>query len=204
MRIVTAGSWATDPDAADAIKQLGLLDYKATGELYRHCDVGLALTVSKHPSYLPLELMACGVPVVAFDNPWGHWILEDGENSLLARRTVPGLVDAMERTGRRPRTASPVGEQCRRRHRCSPRQLGRCVSRHLRLPVRSRESLTPVEVVRRRVAVVTTEPLSAELAGPAIRAVELGRVLATEHDVEVASTASCSGAGARRQLAARR
>jgi glycosyltransferase involved in cell wall biosynthesis len=52
-----------------------------------------------------------------------------------------------------------------------------------------------VQVVRRRVAVVTTEPLSAELAGPAIRAVELGRVLAAEHDVEVASTASCSSAG---------
>ena len=57
------------------IKHLGLLDYRATGELYRTCDVGLALTVSKHPSYLPLELMACGVPVVAFDNPWGHWLL---------------------------------------------------------------------------------------------------------------------------------
>ncbi|HZV27798.1 MAG TPA: glycosyltransferase, partial [Acidothermaceae bacterium] len=40
-----------------------------------------------------------------------------------------------------------------------------------------------------------TEPLGAELAGPAIRAVELGRVLATEHDVEVASTASSSGPG---------
>jgi GT2 family glycosyltransferase/predicted SAM-dependent methyltransferase/glycosyltransferase involved in cell wall biosynthesis len=97
VRIVTAGSWATDPAAADAIKQLGLLPYKATGELYRRCDVGLALTVSKHPSYLPLELMACGVPVVAFDNPWGHWILEDGRNSLLARRTVTGLVDALEK-----------------------------------------------------------------------------------------------------------
>jgi GT2 family glycosyltransferase/glycosyltransferase involved in cell wall biosynthesis len=97
VRIVTAGSWATDPAAADAIKQLGLLSYAATGNLYRRCDVGLALTVSKHPSYLPLELMACGVPVVAFDNPWGHWILRDGENSMLARRTVTGLVDAMER-----------------------------------------------------------------------------------------------------------
>ena len=195
VRVVTAGSWATDPDAADAIKQLGLLPYKATGELYRHCDVGLALTVSKHPSYLPLELMACGVPVVAFDNSWGHWILKDGENSLLARRTVPGLVDAMERMVVDPELRRRLASQRRRRHCCSPRQLGRCVSRHLRLPVRSRESLTPVEVVRRRVAVVTTEPLSAELAGPAIRAVELGRVLATEHDVEVASTASCSGPG---------
>ena len=53
--------------------------------------------MSEHPSYLPLELMACGVPVVAFDNPWGHWILRDGENALLARRTVTGLVDALDR-----------------------------------------------------------------------------------------------------------
>jgi glycosyltransferase involved in cell wall biosynthesis len=75
----------------------GLLDYRATGELYRTCDIGLALTVSKHPSYLPLELMACGVPVVAFDNPWGHWVLEHEENSLLAKRTVDGLVDSLER-----------------------------------------------------------------------------------------------------------
>jgi glycosyltransferase involved in cell wall biosynthesis len=49
--------------------------------------------------------------------------------------------------------------------------------------------------VRRRVGVVTTEPLTEQLAGPAIRAVELGRVLATEHDVEVGSTALCSGPG---------
>jgi glycosyltransferase involved in cell wall biosynthesis len=49
--------------------------------------------------------------------------------------------------------------------------------------------------VRRRVGVVTTEPLTEQLAGPAVRAVELGRVLATEHDVEVASTALCSGPG---------
>ena len=46
-----------------------------------------------------------------------------------------------------------------------------------------------------RVALLTTEPLGAQLAGPAIRAVELGRVLAAEHDVEVASTASCSDPG---------
>jgi O-antigen biosynthesis protein len=75
----------------------GLVDYRATGDLYRGVDVGLALTVSRHPSYLPLELMASGAAVVAFDNPWGHWLLEDGENSLLARRTIDGLADAMER-----------------------------------------------------------------------------------------------------------
>jgi len=97
VRIVTAGAWASGAARPGTLRSLGLLDYRATGDLYRTCDVGLVLTVSKHPSYLPLELMACGVPVVAFDNPWGHWILRHGENSLLAQRTVPGLVGALER-----------------------------------------------------------------------------------------------------------
>jgi GT2 family glycosyltransferase/glycosyltransferase involved in cell wall biosynthesis len=97
VRIVTAGAWATGEGGDEDIKHLGLLDYRATGELYRNSDVGLALTVSKHPSYLPLELMACGVPVVAFDNPWGHWILRDEENSLLAKRTADHLADQLER-----------------------------------------------------------------------------------------------------------
>lgn len=97
VRIVTAGAWAEGAGADMEVKRLGLLDYRATGQLYRQCDVGLALTVSKHPSYLPLELMACGVPVVAFDNPWGHWILRDDENSLLSKRTVDSLVDQLEK-----------------------------------------------------------------------------------------------------------
>ncbi|WP_164704687.1 glycosyltransferase [Blastococcus litoris] len=97
VRIVTAGAWATGQGADEDIKPLGLLAYRATGDLYRNSDVGLALTVSKHPSYLPLELMACGVPVVAFDNPWGHWILEDEENCLLSKRTADHLADQLER-----------------------------------------------------------------------------------------------------------
>jgi glycosyltransferase involved in cell wall biosynthesis len=97
VRIVTAGSWARPEDLGSGIEHLGLLDYRETGALYRTADVGVALTVSEHPSYLPLELMACGVPVVAFDNPAGHWALRHGENSLLARRTVDGLRDAIER-----------------------------------------------------------------------------------------------------------
>jgi GT2 family glycosyltransferase/glycosyltransferase involved in cell wall biosynthesis/predicted SAM-dependent methyltransferase len=97
VRIVTAGSWARPEDVGSGIEHLGLLDYRETGALYRTCDVGIALTVSEHPSYLPLELMACGVPVVAFDNPAGYWALHDGENALLARRTVDALRGAIER-----------------------------------------------------------------------------------------------------------
>jgi hypothetical protein len=40
--------------------------------------------------------------VVAFDNPAGHWLLRDGENSVLARQTVDGLCDAIERVVRDP------------------------------------------------------------------------------------------------------
>jgi GT2 family glycosyltransferase len=97
VRIVTAGSWARPEDVGTGIQHLGLLDYRETGNLYRRCDVGVALTVSEHPSYLPLELMACGVPVVAFDNPAGYWLLRDEENCLLARRTVDGLSRQLER-----------------------------------------------------------------------------------------------------------
>lgn len=97
VRIVTAGAWATGSGAQYDIKPLGLMPYAMTGEQYRHTDVGLALTVSKHPSYLPLELMSCGAPVVAFDNSWGHWILEDEENSLLCMRTIDDMADQLIR-----------------------------------------------------------------------------------------------------------
>ena len=102
IRILTAGSWARPDDLGSGIRHLGMLDYKETGELYRHCDIGVALTLSEHPSYLPLEFMACGAAVVAFDNPAGHWLLHDGENALLTRRTVDGLAGALERLVRDP------------------------------------------------------------------------------------------------------
>ncbi len=110
VRIVTAGSWARPDDLGSGIDHLGLLDYRATGDLYRTCDVGVALTVSEHPSYLPLELMACGVPVVAFDNPAGHWLLRD-ENALLARQTVDGLRTAIERVVLDPELGRKLARQ---------------------------------------------------------------------------------------------
>ncbi|WP_295692218.1 glycosyltransferase [Lapillicoccus sp.] len=43
---------------------------------------------------------------------------------------------------------------------------------------------------RRRVAVVTGEPLGGKMAGPAIRAFEISRLLGVEHDVRLVTTAS--------------
>ncbi|HVX47479.1 MAG TPA: glycosyltransferase [Mycobacteriales bacterium] len=111
VRIVAAGAWAIGAGAEVDIKRLGLLDYSATGELYRHTDIGMALTVSRHPSYLPLELMACGAPVVAFDNPWGHWLLKDGENCLLSKRTADSLADRLEKLATDPELRQRLSEQ---------------------------------------------------------------------------------------------
>jgi GT2 family glycosyltransferase/glycosyltransferase involved in cell wall biosynthesis len=97
VHIVTAGSWARPEDLGRGIDHLGLLDYRDTGKLYRTCDAGIALTLSEHPSYLPLELLACGVPVVAFDNPAGDWIMEHERNSLRTPRTIDGLAEAIGR-----------------------------------------------------------------------------------------------------------
>jgi GT2 family glycosyltransferase/glycosyltransferase involved in cell wall biosynthesis len=96
VRIVTAGSWAHPDDLGRGIEHLGLLDYRDTGKLYRQCDLGLALTVSEHPSYLPLELLSCGAPVVAFDNPAGDWIVHHDENSIRCPQTIDGLAEGLE------------------------------------------------------------------------------------------------------------
>ncbi|HSP55780.1 MAG TPA: glycosyltransferase [Dehalococcoidia bacterium] len=99
VRIVTAGSWVTSGDSESAylVDNLGLLDYRETADLYRKCHVGLTLSVSKHPSYLPLELMASGVLVVSNYNPSGFWLLHDQENCLLAEPTAESLCAALER-----------------------------------------------------------------------------------------------------------
>ena len=97
VEIVTAGSWARPEDLGRGIEHRGLLDYRDTGALYRTCDVGVALTLSEHPSYLPLELLACGTPVVAFDNPAGDWLLRHEENCVRTPRTVDGLAEGISR-----------------------------------------------------------------------------------------------------------
>ena len=75
----------------------GLLPYGDTGQLYRSCDAGLALMLTRHPSYLPFELMACGsVPVVNV-NPDNAWLLRDGVNAVVREPTVSALCGGLER-----------------------------------------------------------------------------------------------------------
>jgi glycosyltransferase involved in cell wall biosynthesis len=71
----------------------GVVDVKALADLYSQCDVALVLSFS-NLSLLPLELMACGVPVVSNSGPYAEWLLND-DNSSLASPTVLALSEAV-------------------------------------------------------------------------------------------------------------
>jgi glycosyltransferase involved in cell wall biosynthesis len=98
VRIVAAGaSW--DPAECElegVVENLGLLSYTETADLYRACDAGLVLMFTRHPSYIPLELMASGCLVVTNRNPATQWLLRDRENCLLARSSASCLAAALE------------------------------------------------------------------------------------------------------------
>ncbi|AYG04279.1 glycosyltransferase family protein [Gryllotalpicola protaetiae] len=95
VRIIAAGARYLPP-STDFI-DMGLLDYRATGALYRETDIGLTMQISRHPSYLPLELMASGVPMVAPDSHWFRWLFHDGEDSALSMMTLDDVVEQLDR-----------------------------------------------------------------------------------------------------------
>jgi glycosyltransferase involved in cell wall biosynthesis len=71
----------------------GLVALDKLAELYKSCDVALVLSFS-NLSLLPLELMACGVPVVSNKAPYTEWLLNE-DNSVLAEPNVESLTQAI-------------------------------------------------------------------------------------------------------------
>jgi len=71
----------------------GIMALSDLPALYATCDAALVLSFS-NLSLLPLELMACGVPVVSNDGAWVEWLL-DQENACLSEPTIQGLADAI-------------------------------------------------------------------------------------------------------------
>jgi glycosyltransferase involved in cell wall biosynthesis len=84
--IVCAGAgWNPAEYGLDnVVRSIGMLPYAETGDLYRSCHAGFVMMMTKHPSYLPFELMACGAIVVTNYNQANTWLLKDGENCLLS------------------------------------------------------------------------------------------------------------------------
>jgi len=72
---------------------LGVVSLAELPDLYSQCDVALVLSFT-NLSLLPLELMACGTPVVCNKAPCTEWLLNE-QNTRLALPTVEALADAI-------------------------------------------------------------------------------------------------------------
>lgn len=72
----------------------GVLGIAALPDLYRSCDLALVISLT-NLSLLPLELMACGTPVVSNNGPWTEWLL-NSQNAVLADANAASLADAMQ------------------------------------------------------------------------------------------------------------
>lgn len=72
----------------------GLMNQERLRALYQSCDAALVLSFT-NVSLLPLEIMACGVPVVSNRAEFTEWLLND-DVAMLAEPTVDGLANALE------------------------------------------------------------------------------------------------------------
>lgn len=108
--IVCAGTgWNPSEFGLDGVvRSVGMLPYAATGDLYRSCHVGFVMMMTKHPSYLPFELMACGATVVTNYNDANTWLLKDGVNCLLSPPTASCLAATLAHALEQHETLAPL------------------------------------------------------------------------------------------------
>ena len=53
--------------------------------------------LTQHPSYLPMELMACGSLVITNRNRYTGWLLEHERNCLLSETSPTAIAETIER-----------------------------------------------------------------------------------------------------------
>jgi GT2 family glycosyltransferase len=97
VRILSAGAeW--DPaeyGLQGVVDNLGLLTYEESARVYRQIDLGVVMMLTRHPSYIPFELMASGALVVTNVNSWTSWLLRDHENCLLSNSTASAFAETI-------------------------------------------------------------------------------------------------------------
>lgn len=93
MRVVLAGWDVRRYEIPFPCEHAGLVELDKLPKLYGRCDAALVLSCS-NLSLLPLELMACGVPVISNRAPHTQWLLTD-DNAMLAKQDIESLVNAL-------------------------------------------------------------------------------------------------------------
>lgn len=93
LEILLAGWDVSGYRLPQGMTNLGIVPLDDLRDLYQQCDVALVLSFT-NLSLVPLELMACGCPVVSNKGENVEWILNE-EIATLAEPTVPGIVAAL-------------------------------------------------------------------------------------------------------------
>lgn len=93
LKVVFAGGNLARQSFAFPYEVHGKLNVRDLGALYNRCDAALVLSMT-NVSLLPVELMACGTPVVSNTGAWVEWLLHDG-NAKLAPPEIEALANAM-------------------------------------------------------------------------------------------------------------
>ncbi len=98
LQLLAAGAeWDPRDHGLDGVvHNLGVLGYRSTAALFRICDAGVVMMMTRHPSYVPLELMASGALVITNRNPDTGWLLADRENCLLADLSARDVADRIQ------------------------------------------------------------------------------------------------------------
>jgi glycosyltransferase involved in cell wall biosynthesis len=108
-KFILAGWDLRDFDLPKAFENAGQLSLDELPKLYCSCDVALVISCT-NLSLLPLELMACGVPVVSNRAPYTEWLLND-TNAILAPASVEGLSSAIVEFYKHPELGTRLRKQ---------------------------------------------------------------------------------------------
>jgi O-antigen biosynthesis protein len=109
VRVVLAGWDVRGYEIPFPCEHAGLVEVDHLAELYGRCDAALVLS-STNLSLLPLELMACGVPVVSNRAPYTQWLLND-EIAILAEQNVEALAEALIQVLKTPDLAERIKQE---------------------------------------------------------------------------------------------
>lgn len=93
IEIIFAGWDLSEYSIPFAHQDAGLVALDKLAYIYCQCDVALVLSLS-NVSLLPLELMACGVPVVSNNGPYTEWLLNK-DICILADQNIDSLQHAL-------------------------------------------------------------------------------------------------------------
>ncbi|MDH0117653.1 glycosyltransferase [Rhizobium pusense] len=75
-------------------EQHGILNHSELSQLYRRCDIGVVFSATNY-SLIPLEMAACGLPVVELDCESTRAVFKNGEVTF-AEATPYGVANAVE------------------------------------------------------------------------------------------------------------